>query len=212
MKKIIIGLLLCLTAAGSFAQIKISALTTATGKAKSGWVPVVQGGVTKKIRTDSIAAQANHYSDSIVSLAYDSLKNYTDSVAGEISVGAGEVITTKVSVSSAEILNGYVATKTLIAAPGAGKVIRPISLIAKYNYGTAQYAGNQMAVTLLGNTIFSPTAYLSSSNAFEFRTPSSFGVTVDLSNQPLLLYVTGANPTTGDGTVDFYITYTVITL
>lgn len=122
------------------------------------------------------------------------------------------VYTVKVSLTSAEILQLNTTPKTLIAAPGAGKLIRPIGQVMKLNYGTTQYSGNAMITTLGGNIAFTQTSYLSNSDAYDMRMQGQFGTATDLENLPLLATVTSANPTGGDSTIDLYITYAVISL
>lgn len=65
MKKIQFTILMLLIAVVSFAQIKISALPTATGKGTGGFIPIVQGGVTRKITADSLVIAAKNYADSL---------------------------------------------------------------------------------------------------------------------------------------------------
>ncbi|MFT3680706.1 MAG: hypothetical protein QM791_23780 [Ferruginibacter sp.] len=77
MKKSLLSWLLLLIAANSFSQnIKISQLPTAVGKAEGGYVPVVVGAITKKVRTDSIAQQAIDHSDSVSASRIQSLSGF----------------------------------------------------------------------------------------------------------------------------------------
>jgi hypothetical protein len=88
MKKTILWLLLCFTAATTFSQsIKISLLPTATGKGEGAYLPVVQAGETKKLKVDSVAQLAKNYADSINALALaksklrlDTANAYADSL------------------------------------------------------------------------------------------------------------------------------------
>lgn len=127
-------------------------------------------------------------------------------------VTAGQVVTAKVSLSSAEILALNTTPITGIAAPGAGNIIRPLALVTKSNFNTTQYSGNAMELSLGGNFVATTSAYTSSSTNFEYKNASQFGTTTDLTNQPLLISISSANPSGGDGTVDMYITYCIIEL
>lgn len=70
MKKyfLLITMLFFLLAENSFSQIKISAMPLHTSKPTGADVPIVIGGVNKRVKADSIAAIANHYADSVAAL------------------------------------------------------------------------------------------------------------------------------------------------
>lgn len=119
----------------------------------------------------------------------------------------------KVSLSSAEILALNTTPKTIVAAPGAGKLIRPIAVTWRLNYSTAQYSGSNMRLLFPAGVIAQSTFYTGSSDAVDMRGINTFLVAPsDIVNQPVTVDVFSANPTTGSGTVDIYFTYEVITL
>lgn len=130
----------------------------------------------------------------------------------DLCIALGIPITVKVSLTSAEILQLNSTPKILVAAPGAGKVIRPIGQVMKLNYNSSPYSGNAMTALLGGNIVFTQNSYLSSSNAYDMRMQAQFGTAVDLENLPLTVTVTSANPTGGNSSIDLYITYAVISL
>jgi hypothetical protein len=74
MKELLTGLVFCIIGSVSFSQIKISSFPIATGKAAGCYVPVVQGGVTKKVKTDSIAALFKTDTGLIKSIVKDSIE------------------------------------------------------------------------------------------------------------------------------------------
>jgi len=121
-------------------------------------------------------------------------------------------ITVKVSLSSAEILQLFTTPKTLIAAPGAGFVIKPINQMAKNNYGTLTYSGNNMLTSLGGSSVFSTGVYTLGNDGFDLKSAAGFTTSTDLENLPLIATISSSNPITGDGTVDLYITYCIISL
>lgn len=173
------------------ADQKISARTAASSLTGAEIVGVIQSGTDKKTTAQEIA-----------------------------DLGTGEVITAKISISSAEILALFSTPKTLIAAPGAGKIIQPLMFLHVYTYGTVTYATNTNAdiyyngsLTLVGTTILNRTASTiqrqgaASTTAASFLTASQ--VIVD---RDLMLNVQTGDPTAGDGTLVIYVSYLIITL
>jgi len=51
-----------------------------------------------------------------------------------------QILTAKVTVSSAEILAAYTTPKQLVAAPGANKIIAPIAVAIIYTFNSIAYA------------------------------------------------------------------------
>jgi hypothetical protein len=160
-----------------------------------------------KIDTDSTMA-AN--SDSLVA-SQKAIKTYIDSVAKFV----------KVSITSAEILQMFTTPKVLVAAPGAGKLIVPISFTFRINYLTTAYATNTNMIFGWGSTsggaLATYTSILAQSqNVLELNAIGSvfgvFGSNASLVNQPLTARVPTGNPTAGDSSIDWYITYMIITL
>jgi len=147
------------------------------------------------------------------------LENIIDSKVNNLDVVSGTVLTTKVTLSSAEILALNSTPKTLIAAPGSGKLIRVLSIVEKLNYGSATYATNILqqfrytgtTTVIANNSLLGSTentiAEQLASTAVTYSTATS-----DPVNKAVELTVQTGNPTTGDGTLDVYVTYTVITL
>lgn len=125
------------------------------------------------------------------------------------------VVTDKVSVSSAEILALNTTPKVLVSAPGAGKYISILKITSQYNYGSVAYATNLLCqirdtgsgdIHFVSGSIINGTANKIvtnwSANASKLVTENN---TVDLN-------VNGGNPVNGDGTLDIYITYEIVTL
>lgn len=132
------------------------------------------------------------------------------------------VFTDKVSLSSAQILALNATPQGLVAAPGAGKVIQPLFYLINYTYGTITYATNTnmrfyyQGIPTLGvvsNSMLTRTAsYMmrqtsASTTAFAFDLAGN-----NPTNKALVVDVETGNPTAGDGIVDIYITYAIISL
>ena len=125
----------------------------------------------------------------------------------------GIVELVKVSLSSSEILSLNTTPKTIVAAQGSGKLIRPLAVTWRLNYSTAQYSGSNMRILFPAGVIAQSTFYTASSNALDMRGISTLTVDpIDAVNQPITVDVFGGDPTSGGGTVDIYLTYQVITL
>lgn len=150
---------------------------------------------------------------------YDSLTGTTKGIQGaQLMAGIGGSQTIKVSLTSAQLLNSFTAPITLISAPGAGKIISIIDCVFQYNYGTATYV-NPNACGIYTTTInFSQIAFgagfLTSATSLLGKVNSSGSASTNVFavNQGVEFATFTANPTTGDGTLDLYISYNIITL
>ena len=122
----------------------------------------------------------------------------------------------KVTLSSAQILNSFTTNIQLIAAPGAGKFIDVHSIVIKYNYVTSQYATNTSANIYIGNSNYTVCNNINinfSENTLEkLAMIDNIAPLSDLANKALIYEAITGNPTAGDGTIDVYITYQIITL
>jgi len=138
---------------------------------------------------------------------------------------AGPVQSVSITLSSTQIASLRGTPVTLIAAPGPGKVISPISLAAQYKVGTTPYAitsGGNLNFSLgpLGNSeiAFEPvggSGFIDqTTNQLNVRSGASIGdAQSKLENQDLRVTNDGsAEWAGGDGTVTITITYTVVTL
>jgi hypothetical protein len=119
------------------------------------------------------------------------------------------VQTVKVSLSSAEILSSNTTPVQLIAAPGAGKIIQIQKVLLNSTYVSATYATNTSSQIRIGTIM--ATAYSINFAVSQVAQLNSGGVG-DLINQNVNFFTTVGDPTAGDGTIDTFITYTVITL
>lgn len=130
-------------------------------------------------------------------------------IANPVSSGHIKV---KVSLSSAQILALHTTPIEAVAAPGAGKAIVVTSASVRLNYGTATYTGQYLYLKTATAGSHQKRVYSingSSSNISLFNSEDSSNQVVE--NQALNVDI-AAQTTTGDGTIDVYITYEVITL
>lgn len=129
------------------------------------------------------------------------------------SVGAG-IFTTKVTISSAEVLLLNSTPVTLVPAPGAGNVIEIISMFAFLDYGTIAYATNiELSWKLSTFQINANSDVLNAtSDVYRVLPPATNSTTVNIVNQALTLGVNTGNPTAGNSPLYVYVTYRIITL
>lgn len=133
----------------------------------------------------------------------------------------GEIFTATVSVSSAQILNSNSSPVQLIASPGAGKFISILSCDVYYDYNSVAYATNINTGLRYG----SGTAIVASTQASAIINQTSdrfqkwlqentlnVGSTSIYENQGIFFTTFAGNPTAGNGTLKFYITYVIIDL
>lgn len=123
------------------------------------------------------------------------------------------IFAVKVSFSSAEILNGNSSPKSVVSAPGAGKLSFPAFILWKYTFGTTPYATNTTLRVRMGGTMMSLASLLTQTgNAYALQ-PLLGGIfSTDISNTAITIDVQTGNPTGGDGTLDAYLIYNTISL
>ena len=136
--------------------------------------------------------------------------------AGNVTI-AGIMQQVKVSLTSANILTLNNSTPfVIIAAPGAGKLINVVSVFYVFNFVTTPYSSVSLRAALdsSGFTVATGLSNLLNASATTSARPNISGgglTTSSLANNSLGLFTTLA-PTGGDGTLDVYVTYNVITL
>ncbi len=141
------------------------------------------------------------------------VKTYVDAaVAG--GGGSSTVTTVKVSLTSAEILDLATNPKVLIAAQGAGKLIQVNFVTMRLNFGSAPYVGGTLRVRYAtgGTPILSNSSHTNSSSIIFNPALSGTQVFADTAANVNVFLDSSGSITNGDGTLDVYITYTVITL
>lgn len=171
------------------ADQKISARLSTSGLTGIELVPIVQFGADFKCTTQDIA-----------------------------NLAPADLLIAKVTLSSAQILALFTTPITVIAAPGAGKLINLINVTARLNYNSIAYgAGNDdIAFSLNAWTLVTFTGFLSNTTNYAgifsaFANADDISVS-PIANQPVTVAALTGNPTLGNSTVDIYATYNIITL
>jgi len=140
----------------------------------------------------------------------NAVKTYVDANAG------GAIQSVKVSFNSAQLQTLTPVNRLqLIPAQGAGTLIRPISFTFKYNYGTVSYLPSTLYVNLngVGSNMMSSTILNAADSATYWYSVTNgyYQNPFDGSNTALTLSCPGV-VAIGDGSLDIYINYEVITL
>ena len=128
------------------------------------------------------------------------------------------ILSTKVSLSAAQIKTISTVPVSVISAPGAGKVIEIVSAFLSFNYGTVTFdASFNFEVSLYTDT--SGGRQFSTANNILNRTSSTiqtFDKDASTASQLVAnkaIFVDGGDDSTvGDSTIDLYINYRIITL
>lgn len=130
-----------------------------------------------------------------------------------------DFMTQKLTISSDQIKAGYTTPLVALAAPGAGIINVPIAFTLRMNFGTAAYATNvvlQARYEGIATNFITSTIIGSTESTITRQSPngslSFLTATSDPVNKAIIVDFASGNPTTGDGTLDIYITYAVVTL
>jgi hypothetical protein len=182
-------------------------LSSVTGSGGAVGIANVGGSVGEIKATNLTAARTYELPDTTGTLALTS------------DIPSGSVTTVKVSLTSADILALNTTVFTLIPAQGAGTIVNVLKVWYSYNYNTTAYAGaGSLTVkfeSVSGVPISGNIAGILSSGSNIIGMPSmsvgTYVATFGFDNTAVVLYNTTAQ-TLGDGTLDVYITYDVITL
>jgi hypothetical protein len=140
---------------------------------------------------------------------------------GLLAQSGGAVQSATVTLSSAQLLHLRAAAVQLVPAPGAGNVIKPISLTLEYKFATAPYTAPDGNFTIgtpgFAAAVQQPGVGLvdqsSDQIAFLGGFGGAFGPRSSFENQPIIASQNGsAEWTAGDGSVVVSVTYTVVAL
>lgn len=132
--------------------------------------------------------------------------------AGDVTIPTGNILTVKISVTNSQVLNLATAPKLLVAAQGVGKVIRLMDASIAYNHNTTAFSSTQLRFTMGGLAIAANAVLALSTTGIGFSFVPNTNLTAAQSNNQALYLTTLTNPTSGDGSLDVYVTYQVITL
>lgn len=124
------------------------------------------------------------------------------------------LMTTKISLSRAEILALHTVPIVMLPAPGVGKLIVVLNIVGRTNFVTSPYNTNTALSLYMGtesSLIYTTTILLEATATSVYSLYPSSGETFT-PNTAVYATVDGGNPVGGDNTVDIYITYKIITL
>jgi hypothetical protein len=197
----------------------------------SGWDQLNQvsgyvedGGGTPKIISDTFANRPASDTTGTIFVCTDSpyaIYQYSGSVWNELSVSGQSIQTVKVTLSSSDILSLGTA-KTLVNAPGSGKMLDVLKIKFRMNAGATPYSTNTTIQCYYGdpivNTTVTGTLNILGASSTEVSRPAlndvtSASINGNFVNTAITIRTLGGtNPTAGNGTLDVYITYQEITL
>ncbi len=144
----------------------------------------------------------------------------TDSIspnlASTISLNGATIVSATISMTSAQFKALHTTAKTLVAAPGAGLAIVPISTYIEYTYLTAAYVVGDPVQIDYGTSnplfTFDQGCFTGGASGAIFGTAlTPTGAYETLANKAIELR-TASNPTTGGGSFKIYITYSLVTI
>jgi len=116
----------------------------------------------------------------------------------------------EISLSSAELLNLFTTPKTIVSAPGSGKIVLPLAYVVNFIYGSIAYATN---TSLRSRNPTGTTVSLFNINAGSSSiTKLDGGSITAIENEKLEIFVNAGNPTAGDSTMTVGVYYKVHTL
>lgn len=123
-----------------------------------------------------------------------------------------------VEISSAEILALFTTPKTLVAAPGADKVLELVSLLLAYDYGTIVYtigSATDLQVKYTDETGVAVSTTQAVTGMIDqaidqIRALDKLEASITPAvNAPLVLTLAGGNPTAGDGVIHAKVAYRI---
>jgi len=132
-----------------------------------------------------------------------------------------EILSTQVTVTSAQILDWKNTPVTLIAAPGAGKIIDVLSVMAKLTFNSIAYTVvgltaleiNHGSAVLYSNAVASTIISSGSTKYWKLApAPAAAAATNVNANTAITSACTGAAPAAGNSTITFDIQYRILTL
>lgn len=135
-----------------------------------------------------------------------------DSVPFNLDTSIAQVVTSKITIPSSEVLTLNATPKTIVSAGGSGTVIEVLSFTLFLDYNSVSYATNTtLTMTINSQGYFNNTSILPAGADVYYQYNSFNGLAL-AANTPVLLSVATGNPTAGNSPLYVYVTYRVITL
>lgn len=140
------------------------------------------------------------------------IKEYTPSIVPDI-------FHKKISLTASQFKNINTTPIDLIDAPGAGKIIGNVSGLFKLNFGTIPFNFSNGLLLLKNEGAMVGKCYIAHENAnatvsgvFDLLPPQIGGPGISAIPNTKLQLTQNSNASTGDSTVDIYLTYEIVTL
>ena len=167
--------------------------------------------------TGSISKSGVGFSDTAGNATQMSVSSFK--ITQAVTNAASEKKFIKVSLSAAQIQNGNTTPIDVIADPGGGKVIDLISCVAVNNFGTQAFSNTQIHLDCGGGNgeglLYSTVTFVNAAASTIVKLyPNTSGSdnAIMTSNSPVKAMFDGDSVGFGDGTIDLYIEYNIITL
>ena len=140
----------------------------------------------------------------------------TNGIVTGLTAATTETRHAKVSITSAELLALNTTAKELVAAPGVGKVIIVESIAYRYNFNTSAYTTVQSLNFTQGGSVLaqiSSPELSATASYMKYKPVVTQGTPTNQITENVSLQIqAGSEVTAGDGTMDIYLTYKIVTL
>jgi len=123
-----------------------------------------------------------------------------------------QMYTTKVSLSSQDIIQSNTTPVEILPAPGPNKFLQVISVTVRKNFYTTPYTANNVSYLTMNSTNITNGINITyTQTEYGYNIPPIAGIiTSSINNKPILF--SSDNAASGDGTLDIYISYQIIDL
>lgn len=171
-------------------------------------------------QTDLTSTDAEHYPNvpavkAGINDAVTTANNYTDAQIA----GLPDIFHKKISLTASQFKNINTTPIDLIDAPGAGKIIGNVGGLFKLNFGTIPFNFPNGLLLLKNEGAMVGKCYIAHENAnatvsgvFDLLPPQIGGPGISAIPNTKLQLTQNSNASTGDSTVDIYLTYEIVTL
>lgn len=132
-------------------------------------------------------------------------------------IGQNSLIIKRFTITSPQILNSNSTPVPLLPAPGFGKVIVVQTSFARYNFLTTPYTSSHnfgLAYTEAVAVSYSISSTLISQGTNQEAIMSAVPTAeqISIENTGLSFFTNAANPTLGDGTLDLFVIYQIVSV
>jgi len=117
----------------------------------------------------------------------------------------------EITLSSAEILALFTTPKTIVAAPGAGRIIVPLQAVIAFTFNSVAYATNTDLYMLNPTSAASSGIYNINSAVSRLSIVTNFPLEL-VTNEALRVFIGTGNPTAGNSTMTIGLYYKIHTV